>query len=390
MNVLQTIDFLSLKCCHVFSLSANECPYPNCGYFSHSSQDLILHCGYDHNASVQALQRENINLKSLLDKGFQFLNHLDRERSVCLICSKTVISKHVVQHMALAHLKEQYLAEMRAEPRWESARATSRCPRCNYQYGIGPPPTEAVAKTRDILLIKHFASVHSHPAKKCGGHSSPEVTFHKNQSKPWRVYETNNKTPGLSAVQKISEQLKDKSSMVVCSLDCKMCKKSIAKMLNGNVEDPHIMSTLKHGKNCWVHGKLTCRVCNSLVDVSNTENIKQHLDLDEHKEKNKMFNLLKDVYCKARGFSVDDGFIASNYKFFILALKAYAMHNEGMTVSNCLSMLMSILDISQKQYKDLYKHVDMLAKAPTPNYLCYCCNYAEYGRISGLSRHTQV
>ena len=120
------------------------------------------------------------------------------------------------------------------------------------------------------------------------------------------------------------------------------------------------------------------------------ENIKQHFDMDEHKEKTKMFNLLKDVYCKARGFSVNDGFIASNYKFFILALKAYAMHHEGMTVSNCLSMLMSILDISQKQYKELYRHVDMLAKEPTPNYLCYCCNYAEYGRISNLSRHTQV
>ena len=64
----------------VFSLSANECPITECGYYSHSSQDLILHYGYTHNASVQALQRENINLKSLLDKGFMFLNHLDRER----------------------------------------------------------------------------------------------------------------------------------------------------------------------------------------------------------------------------------------------------------------------------------------------------------------------
>ena len=383
----------------VFSLSANECPITECGYYSHSSQDLILHYGYTHNASVQALQRENINLKSLLDKGFMFLNHLDRERSTCLICSKTVATKNLIQHMALAHLKDQYLAEMKAHPRWETARATSRCPycpQCQYQYGIGPPPTEAVAKTRDILLIKHYANVHSHPSKKLAGlmhmQSSPGMTDHRNPSKPsarpWRVPEKQKKD---SVVDNIIKQLKDKSSMVVCSLDCKMCKRSIAKMINGNKEDPQMLTTtLKHSKPCWVQGKLTCRVCNSLVDVSNTEKIKQHLDLDEHKEKNKMFNLLKDVYCKARGFSIDDGFIASNYKFFILALKAFAMHNEGMTVSNCLSMLMSILDISQKQYKDLYKHVDMLAKEPTPNYLCYCCNYAEYGRISGLSRHTQV
>ena len=377
----------------VFSLSANECPFPDCGYFSHSAQDLILHCGYTHNASVQALQRENINLKSLLDKGFVFLNHLDRERSTCQICSKTVATKNLIDHMALVHLKEQYLAEMKAHESWETARATSRCPQCRYQYGIGPPPTEAVAKTRDILLIKHYANVHSHPSNKCVGlklmQSLPGTTDHRNPSKPsarpWRAPEK------LNVVHKISKQLKDKSSMAVCSLDCKMCKRSIAKMINSNVEDPQMLTTtLKHSKNCWVQGKLTCRVCNSLVDVSNSEKIKQHLDIDEHKEKNKMFNLLKDVYCKARGFSIDDGFIASNYKFFILALKAFAMHNEGMTVSNCLSMLMSILDISQKQYKDLYKHVDMLAKEPTPNYLCYCCNYAEYGRISGLSRHTQV
>ena len=184
---------------------------------------------------------------------------------------------------------------------------------------------------------------------------------------------------------------KDNSSMVVSSLDCKNCKKTVAKMINGNLEG-NLAGVLKsnHIKHCWVNGKLTCRVCNSLVDVNNIGNIKQHFDKDEHKEKTEMFNLLKDVYCKARSFSVNDGFIASNYKFFILALKAYALHHEGMTVSNCLSMLMSILDISQKQYKELYKHVDMLAKEHTPNYLCYCCNYAEYGRISGLSRHTQV
>ena len=42
-----------------------------------------------------------------------------------------------------------------------------------------------------------------------------------------------------------------------------------------------------------------------------------------------------------------------------------------------------------KQYNDLYKHVDKLANEPIPNYLCYSCNYAEYGRISCLSKHVQ-
>ena len=390
-------------------LSANECPFPDCGYIGHSSQDLVLHYGYAHNASVQALQRENINLKSLLDKGFQFLNHQDKERSMCKICRKTVSSKHLVQHMALVHLKDQYMAEMKEEPTWSSARAHSLCPnpQCNYQYGIGLPPTEAVAKTRDILLIKHYASVHSHPYKKCGGltQSSPEtnnqnVSAHRNKSsgRPWRVPETQKMCSDLDLdfANKVMNMMqpKDKSSIVESSLDCKYCKKTMAKMINGNLEGLGgrgvVKSLSNHVKHCWVNGKLTCRVCNSLVDVNNIENIKQHFDMDEHKEKTKMFNLLKDVYCKARGFSVNDGFIASNYKFFILALKAYALHHEGITVSNCLSMLMSILDISQKQYKELYKHVDMLAKEHTPNYLCYCCNYAEYGRISDLSRHTQV
>ena len=299
--------------------------------------------------------------------------------------------------MALAHLKDQYLEEMKANPRWESSRATSRCPRCNYQYGIGPPITEIVAKTRDILLIKHYAEFHVHPSKKFGGQTS------KVSAKPWRVPEQKDTSPAMLSVfgeipslsvNKVLKQLQGISSMDVSSMECKICKKPIAKMLNGN--DSQIFTTLKnHNKQCWSQGKLTCRVCNTTVYVTkdksskSLKSIKEHLDLDEHKEKNKMYNLLKDVYCKARGFSVNDGFIVSNYKFFILALKAYAMHHEGMTVSNCLSMLMSILEISQKQYKDLYRHVDMLYKEPTPNYLCYCCNYAEYGRISGLSRHIQ-
>merc|ERR1712038_460386 len=42
-------------------------------------------------------------------------------------------------------------------------RASSKCPLCAYQYGIGSPPTEAVSRTRDILLVKHFATVHVSP-----------------------------------------------------------------------------------------------------------------------------------------------------------------------------------------------------------------------------------
>ena len=102
-----------------------------------------------------------------------------------------------------------------------------------------------------------------------------------------------------------------------------------------------------------------------------------------------MFNLLKNIYSKARGFRIDDGYLPTNYKFFILALKAFAVTNEAMTVMYCLSLLMSILEISMKQYNDLYKHVDRLANEPIPNYLCYSCNYAEYGLISCLSKHVQ-
>ena len=370
---------------------------PNCGYHGHSAQDLGLHFGLQHNASVQMLQRENINLKSLLDKNFQFLTETETDLTFCLMCPRKVAKKHLKVHMALAHLYQKYFEEMRTFNSWTTMRASSKCPLCAYQYGIGSPPTEAVSRTRDILLVKHFASVHVSPVDimykyNMKGHKDvtterhipPKPTRHGYQGSSSSLHEDSWLRKELQLGMNLEHERRIEEKVETQEIFCKNCKKIVARKTN----DVITLNT-SHKKACFsLPEKLKCMVCdmNILLDV---ESVRRHFQLEEHVEKEKMYNLLTKVYAKARGFDITDGYHPTNYKFFILALKAYAVHNPGMTVSNCLSMLMSVLEMSVKQYNELYRHVDTLAKGPIPNYLCYCCNYAEYGTVSGLSKHVQ-
>ena len=139
--------------------------------------------------------------------------------------------------------------------------------------------------------------------------------------------------------------------------------------------------------DCKSKKSVICRYCGTTVECV-TEDVGKHLDSEEHKQKEKVFQLLTDVYYRARAIDENSPYDAANYKFFILALKAFAVHNEGITVMNCLSLLQNILDMSLTQYNDLYRHVDRLAGEAAPNFLCYPCNYAAYGPVSALSRHS--
>ena len=360
------------------AMSSLECPYPNCGYASNNSQDLLLHYGNIHNSTVQKLQSQGFNLKSLHESGFQFLLPIDKSFSQCNLCQRTICKVNLTIHQSVIHLMEGYMKEMQTYNSWTSARASGKCPLCPYQYGIGEAPTPAVAKTRDILLVKHFATIHVTPQAIQAKYGITSVS--QRVSSPIPILPKRVSSPKVEVYKDI---LKPK----FYSLTCKTCKRNVAEENKGLIVRKSHSVTSK----CYADGKIMCWICSKSVDITKhaSSGIKEHFAEDEHIQKEVMMNLLLNVYCKARGFSLDAGFIPANYKFFILALKAFAVHNETLSVQNCLSLLMNILEISMKQYNDLYNHVDKLASQPIPNYLCYCCNYAEYGRVSGLVKHSQ-
>ena len=139
---------------------------------------------------------------------------------------------------------------------------------------------------------------------------------------------------------------------------------------------------------CHNGESIICRVCDVLVAIG-TEALETHMNKDEHLQKQRVHQLF-GIYSAARGLGTEivDGQSGHTdpavLEFFITILHC---RPQGIAVMNCLATLVNILDISPAQYSSLYTHVDKIAKCRMPNFLCYSCNYLEYGRTDSLAEH---
>ena len=296
--------------------------------------------------------------------------------TVCPMCGMMMLARNVNHHMAIKHLMDKYIQVISSHPGHNSQSVKDgRCPLCPWKAKseeVEGRGEEEVTRSNQVLLVKHFSHAHCPVSDLPSHHPTPQ----QEAVPPATV------SPPLtpSALPGESQDVK---------LLCKLCKRLVASKTRS---DGKIRVFGSGGARCSCNPKqkkasFTCRVCGTIVDLN--KDLKKHLESDEHKQKEKVFSLLTDVYYKARGIDESCGYDGTNYKFFILALKAFAVHNEGLTVMDCLSLLMNILEMSLTQYNELYRHVDRLAGEAVPEFLCFSCNYAEYGRISSLSRHTQ-
>ena len=124
----------------------------------------------------------------------------------------------MIAHIAVAHLMKEYFDYMDNQPGWSMARFVGKCPSCSYQYGIGEPPTPSVAKTRDILLVKHFALIHL-----------PISTLMNSNKGP-----SHRPLPKLSPspVQTASKPDFNLEKADISCIYCKFCKQLCAKKVN--------------------------------------------------------------------------------------------------------------------------------------------------------------
>ena len=306
-------------------------------------------------------------LLSLL-QGFQFITRETWTKTVCSICGLTMFSKNLNHHVAIKHLFDKYLKSICSVPGYRTDLMTEGvCPVCpNWKPNSKEDTRENIHTSNKIRLVKHYSDVHSHI----------KIQLKSNPTSAVKVSSAASSEPGSSNDDENPDQ----------KLFCKLCKRLVA---SKRLSDGKIRMFSSGRSKCDCNSKKTviCRYCGTKMDCVSQE-VEKHLDSEEHKQKEKIFALLSDVYYKARGIDENSPYDATNYKFFILALKAFAVQNEGITVMNCLSLLQNILDMSLTQYNDLYRHVDQLVGEPVPTFLCYPCNYATYGPLSALSRHT--
>ena len=293
-----------------------------------------------------------------------------------------MFSEHLSHHQAIQHFFQEYIERISSVPGYNSSLIKQGvCPICPDWKAISDHVTgDSFLKSNKILLVKHYSDSHC-PVKlflsSTTSTSAAKVSPAASSGPP----------PPPPPPPPISEQRqKDEQSLF-----CKLCKRLVAsKRLNdGKIRTFNLVGRAGGRSKCECKSKKTviCRFCGTTVDCL-TQDLEKHLDSEEHKQKEKVFHLLNDVYYRARGIDENSPYDATNYKFFILALKAFAVNNEGISVMNCLSLLQNILDMSLTQYNELYRHVDRLAGELSPNFLCYPCNYAAYGPISALSRHS--
>ena len=271
--------------------------------------------------------------------------------------------------MAIKHLLEKYLKNISSVPGYKTGMINDGvCPLCPWKATSEEVTghSSEIQKSNKILLVKHYSDLHCQikifpPADVAAKASSVACSV-----------------PPASTSQHEKKQEQ--------KLLCKLCKRLVASksITDGTIR---MFNTGRAKCDCKSKKTVLCRFCGTKLSCVSGD-VEKHLDSEEHKQKEAVFNLLNDVYYKARGIDENSPYDAANYKFFILALKAFAVQNEGITVMNCLSLLQNILDMSLTQYNDLYRHVDQLAGEPVPSFLCYSCNFAAYGPVSALSRHS--
>ena len=80
-----------------------------------------------------------------------------------------------------------------------------------------------------------------------------------------------------------------------------------------------------------------------------------------------------------------------NLRFFLTAMRAKTLGGKA-AAKNCLSVIVTILDLTACQYNDLQAdvdpHVGVFLK--TQNYLCFSCNFHTFGGIEELKEHLEA
>ena len=196
--------------------------------------------------------------------------------------------------------------------------------------------------------------------------------------------------------EKVKEQCRktnsetNESSEYSKKLFCKGCKGLLASKTSKLLEVKEYNLNFKC-KNC--QQEITCRVCDVKIksaaictERQQQSYIEKHLDSDEHSQKSKVFIYL-NCYAKVKGFDIEKHSNINDFKFFLTALKAVTLQSP-IAVMNCLSVIMSIGDLSRNHYNQLYKHVDQLVTARIHSFVCFACNFLEYEDVEGLLLHT--
>ena len=174
------------------------------------------------------------------------------------------------------------------------------------------------------------------------------------------------------------------------NLYCKGCNGCMASKSNGNVWMHKDFVQFKCTK---CKKEVTCRVCGVRLSCFKDSSLKQkndiiekHLDSDEHLQKSKVYFFLT-FYARMRDFDIKKHTNMEDFKFFLTALKAVTL-TSPIAVMNCLSVIMSMADLSMIQYNQMYKHVDQLITATIPSFVCFCCNFLGFSDIEDVIVHT--